>query len=173
MIIIDAGREDGSGSYDEFTQFMDCSSLQEQGEDSYNIFQIPDQAQLSAEKFEKAFITYQKFILSALVTLTTSADDAARLISYYEDILTNLIAAFLADGSIQEKYQQAYKDGFGSEAWQQMPCLTTFVEFMSLSRLPAELQNEDAEKAIQRMRMSLIALMQRQSGQALIPSLDL
>lgn len=166
VIIIDAGREDGSGSYDEFTTFMDCSHFRA-GEDSYNIFQIPDQAQLSSEKFEKAFITYQKFILSALVTLTTSADDAARLISYYEDILTNLIAAFLADGSIQEKYRQAYKDGFGSEAWQKMPCLTTFVEFMSLSRLPAELQNEDSEKAIQRMRMSLIALMQRQSGQAL------
>jgi hypothetical protein len=166
VIIIDAGREDGSGSFDEFTEFTDSSHFRE-GKDSYNIFQIPDRATLPSEKYEIASTTYQKFILSALVTLTTSLDDPARLIGFYQDILTNLITTFLADPSIQEKYKQAYQDGFGSQAWQQMPCLETFVAHMSLSKLPAELQNEDAEKAIQRMRMSLIALMQRQAGQAL------
>lgn len=166
VIIIDAGREDGSGSFDEFTSFMDCSHFRA-GEDSYNIFQIPDKSKMSSEKYKKASEIYQKFILSALLTLTTSLDDPAALKDSYEDMLTILISVFLDQPSIKAQYEQAYKDGFGSEAWGNMPCLTTFEAFMDASRLPAEWRNDDTEKAIQRMKMRLRALMQRESGKAL------
>lgn len=166
VIIIDAGRDDGSGSFDTFTDYMDCSHFKA-GQDSYNLFQTPNPASMDAEKYEIAETTYRKFLLAALVSLTTSADDADRLINFYGDILTNLISTFLTDEGIKERYRLAYKDGFGSESWLKMPCLPNFVEFMSVTRLPAELQNPDAEKAIQNMKMSLAALMQRQAGKAI------
>ena len=165
-MIIDAGREDGSGSFDEVTSFYECSHFRA-GQDSYNIFEIPDKSKMPPEKYQKASITYQKFILSALLMLTTSLDDPSALKDAYEDVLTLLISAFLEQPSIKAQYEQAYKDGFGSEAWSNMPCLTTFEEFMDIAVLPAESRNEDTEKAIRRMKVRLKALMQRQAGKAL------
>ncbi|NJM67832.1 MAG: hypothetical protein HC851_20270 [Acaryochloris sp. RU_4_1] len=166
VVIIDAGREDGTGSFDTFTKFVESSHF-DAGSDYFNIFQKPDPSIMREEQQDLAEGLFKKFLVGALKNLTTTRDDTATLIQFYTDILTNLVAAYLSEPSVEKAYEQAYADGFGSVAWGEMPCLRKFVDYLSLSKLPADLQSEDAEKAILRIKMSLVALMQRQAGKAI------
>lgn len=166
VVIIDAGREDNTGSFDAYTQFVDASHF-DAGSDFFNIFQKPDPRIMRPEQRDIAEGLFKKFLVGALKNLTTTRDDTATLIKFYTDILTNLVTAYLSEPSVQTAYANAYAEGYGTEAWRQMPCLRKFVDYIALARLPAELQSDEAEQAILRIKMSLVALMQRQSGKAI------
>lgn len=166
VLIIDAGREDNSGTFDTEAEFTDCA-LFSAGKDSYNLFEGVDFSQLLGEPLEYALEAFRGSLIDAITILTTTEDDDTTTVGDHRNIATNLINLFLESEPIQIRYRAAFRGGRQSPEWEQIPCLPDFVDFMSADLLPVNMQNDTTSLIVQRMKVSLSALMQRTVGKAL------
>lgn len=166
VLIIDAGREDNSGTFDHEAEFMG-SALFRAGKDSYNLFEGVDFDRLHGERLEYARDAFYSTLIDAITILTTTEDDDSSLVATHRDIATNLIGAFFESDPILARYRAAFKGGRDSQEWEQIPCLPDFIGFMSADLLPEAMKNKTTELLVQRMKVSLSALMQRTVGRAL------
>lgn len=174
VIIVDAGRADGSGSFSPIAKFLN-GSYYNVLEDSYNLFEGTDFRKLSGytnhgkEESARAIAqkTFKKFLHNALIALTIGEDKTQFKLETYPKILSLLIDSFLANEWIQSLYDAAFDGGFGSEAWQKKPTLTHFADYLHMENLPETIHSPDVERALREMRLALQALLGLPVGQAI------
>lgn len=166
VLIIDAGREDNSGTFDTEAQFTG-SALFNAGKDSYNLMEGVDFDQLEGEQLEYAQDAFLGSLIDGITLLTTTEDDDTTTVGDHRNVATNLINLFLGSEPIRARYRAAFRGGRQSPEWQQIPCLPDFIDFMSADLLPVYMQNDTTRLIVQRMKVSLSALMQRTVGKAL------
>ena len=87
------------------------------------------------EQVEERLRDFKSFVESALMTmvfgasqhdLSSSERQLRRLI---RALLVPVVNAFFNDEQIKSRYDQAIVDGFGIEAWSQMPTLSDFLDY--------------------------------------------
>jgi len=133
-VIFDFPRPDGSSTYTVLVPL-----LQELGvraayhnvrKSVMNIIEMPDLRQVGSpvtrkKRWEQAFQNHVR-LLCALVMGTTENPDREVLVN---SLLTRCYADFHAEPAIERRYLLAIEGGFGSDAYQNMPILETFVEY--------------------------------------------
>lgn len=174
VIVVDAGRADGSGSFDPLTKFVK-GSYYNPLVDSYNPFEGADFRKISGynnngkEESARSIAqkTFKRFLCNAVRDLTLGDDPDKDKAFLYNKIITLLIDSFLNREDIQALYDNAFDDGFGSEAWLKMPTLVHFFNHLCIESLPENIRTDITASAIKDMQLSLSALMSRTIGQSI------
>jgi hypothetical protein len=174
VIIVDAGRADGSGSFDPITKFVN-GSYYNTLTDSYNLFEGADFRKMSnftnkgkeesAQNIAKK--TFKKFLCNALRDLVLGDNPDKNKAFQYNKILAILVDSFLAGPEIQALYNAAYDDGLGSESWQKMPTLRHFAAYLKVENLPEGLRTPDVAQAVKEMSLSIESILARPIGEAI------
>jgi hypothetical protein len=151
--IIDIPQNEEAASFKDYTEkavdgkYFDIVS----GEHFYNFLEtttIPPGTQkgLRQEMIKDCSDNIRRILMVAV--LGADLYNSKYSTSAIDVMLTNLLGAFFAAEEIRNQYRDA-KDpetgGLGSEAWQNMPTVVTFVKFIELARIPQEARSKDDE----------------------------
>jgi hypothetical protein len=134
-------------------------------EESINIFRRPDVSHLSDEDAEQWLTEHRYFLQSVLMEMVPDAKSNPTIRS----MLVIALDMFFKDEPILDRYKDAERDGFGSEAWQHIPTLATFLDFFKKHRteLIGENQDEQSKSGSSLIERSISALLTTQVGIAI------
>jgi hypothetical protein len=106
-------------------------------ETCYNFFETPniDTDDPEREEYLKDFHSSVFNILNAMVMGDPSITFDGVVASRYKAILVKALRAFFNSTEILLRYESAKKHGIGSPEWEQMPCLTMFITYLTPARL--------------------------------------
>jgi hypothetical protein len=174
VIIVDATRGDGTGTFDPIVEFVGGSYYNTM-RDSYNLFQGADFRKLSDDTNEGkeesarsiAQKLFRKFLVDAMKDLALGDDPDKTKERQYKQVLAILIEQFLSRQDIQERYDAAFDGGFGSDAWQAFPTLKDFYAYLNPENLPEMVRNDDTEQTIKEIALSIGAILARPIGEAI------
>lgn len=133
-VIFDFPRPDGSSTFTVFVpilQRLGVKAAYHNVRDSVmNIIEWPDLRYVKSKKqyekrWQQAFQNHVR-LLCAIVMGTTDNPDREVLVT---SLLTQCYADFLVDETIKRRYSAAIEGSFGSDAYQNMPILETFVDY--------------------------------------------
>lgn len=159
VTIIDSTRGDGSGTFDAFTDFVGGAYFNTVKE-SNNLFETGDlQGVADPEEREAKELMYRKVQLTSLLTIVTDRSLPAGKRRQYRSLLGLGLKTFYDRADIQQRYAAAYKGGFGSGRWQEMPTIRDFEPHLTpagLGILLEELTGEQ-ENALKEIRLELRA----------------
>lgn len=133
-VIFDFPRPDGTSTYTVLLPLLQKlgvrAAYHNVRESVMNIIEWPDLRQVKIKKdyerrWQQAFQNHVR-LLCAIVMGTTSSPDRELLVN---SLLTQCYADFLDDKTIKLRYELAIEGGFGSDAYQNMPILETFVDY--------------------------------------------
>lgn len=133
-VVFDFPRPDGSSTYTTFLPILQKlgvrAAYHNVRESILNIIEWPDLRQVKnadelKRRWQQAFQNHVR-LLSAIVMGTTNNPDREVLVN---SLLTQCYADFKQDEAIERRFRQAIEGGFGSDAYQNMPILETFVEY--------------------------------------------
>lgn len=133
-VIFDFPRPDGSSTYTVLMPLLQRLGVRavyhNVRESVMNIIEWPDLRHVTRKvdyqrRWHQAFQNHVR-LLCAIVMGTTSNPDRELLVT---SLLTQCYADFQADPGIKQRYQAAIEGGFGSDVYQRMPILETFVDF--------------------------------------------
>ena len=104
---------------------------------AYNFFETPhiDPDDPEREEYLKDFHSSVFNILNAMVMGDPSVTFDGVVAARYKAILVKALRAFFNSTEILLRYESAKKHGFCSPEWEQMPCLTTFIDYLTPARL--------------------------------------
>jgi hypothetical protein len=162
VVIIDNTRDDGSGSFDAGTRFLN-GIYYDVTQESHNIFEAPDWRKIADASSKRNL--FEANLQSSLLGLAIPSDASDEKRADAKLILGLCLNAFWADAHLQRRYNQAHDAGFGSSAWQAMPTLSDFLDFLDIRYLPDA--TPDLVQALQKMRLRLTAFIQSPIGKAL------
>ncbi|ABW33047.1 helicase HerA domain-containing protein [Acaryochloris marina] len=165
VLIIDATRGDGSGTYDELTTFLGGAYFNTTT-DSFNLIEGTDFRQLlgNQDAYKSAQQTFRQFVQTALMDLCLPEDVNSEKRESVSRALTFLLDNFFKEPSILTRYNRAFDAGMGTPAWEQIPTLTTLTEYIDPSNVPPEVLTQDIIAAIDTLKVSLSALLRRPIG---------
>jgi hypothetical protein len=174
VIIVDATRGDGTGTFDPITDFLGGSYYNTMA-DSYNLFQGADFRKLSDDTNEGkeesarqiAQKIFRKFLVDACKDLALGDDPDKGKERQYKQVLAILIESFLARPAIQERYEAAFDGGFGSEQWRNFPTLIDFFTYLDAKHLPEIVRTPESEQSVKEIALSIGAILARPIGQAI------
>jgi hypothetical protein len=133
--------------------FGDAGAYFDIGSESNNLFQIPDLRQLPEKQRQERLDDYKEFLVKALDTMVMGTETEGQLGKRVHTVLWQALAAFFANAQIQKRYDTAFKKGFGSKAWVQMPTLVDFVE--SIRHLDLEVESAMVSEAVATILLEL------------------
>lgn len=195
VTVVDYPREDGSGSFSDLANFFsEIASYIDFGDaDVYNnIFQPPDlsgyRQKIQAEKDfartedledyvakmkQERQEAFQEFLVELLMFMIFGPDKGRGKIHKDADLVRSLlvlaVVEFYRNPLICSRFGAGWKGGFGSSAWQEMPTILDFLEFLSPARLNLSVTADAAEarKTLEFMRTQLRAYLSTKIGQRL------
>ena len=127
VTIIDSTREDGTGTFTDWTNFYDGSNYNCLSE-KINILEIEDTRKIAAPKKRAAFSAINnQLIRQSLLGMVVERDTPSNISSRYRRLLDIAIHAYMEDAEIKQRWQLAHAGGRGSKAWADCPTLGDFV----------------------------------------------
>jgi hypothetical protein len=133
--------------------------------DYFNLLQGADTRSITdPEDLEMALSLLRTQWSTTLTGLAWGDRPDADTKSNYSELSEMLIATWMEDPVIQARYHRAYDDGFGSDAWLQIPTLKEFVDLATIDRLPVLSQTEDNRKLLIEYQSRLSAFMRTDPG---------
>jgi hypothetical protein len=167
-IVLDYGMVDNTTTYTDL-----ANSLGEAGQNvevahtSHNLFETPSLKKFSEEARQKHLSTYQSFIVSALETLTLGGERETRFAKRIRSLLNYSVDGFFLDPVIVKRYERAHTGGFGTTAWQEMPTLPSYVEFLRQLDLAEIGGEETAGEARNEILLQLVTWLRSPVGKAI------
>lgn len=170
-IIIDGARTDGSGSFDEWSRYEPNAAYFNPNRDAYNIFEAVDQRYLIPFDDEDPdsidiWGGIEGFLLSSLSELSyqgSNVDLSAKI----KQIHSYFVGEFYRDPSIRKLRDLAFDGGMDSTAWQQMPTLHHYLDFLCIENLPEKIRSYVDPEALGKTKAALYALLQQKLGKAI------
>lgn len=168
VVALDFPKPDGTSTFTDYTQFVGGAYF-DISKESNNLFEMPDLSRLTPEERQERFTDYQSFLESALLTMVVgSMGGEDRLLSQtVRSILFLALERFFANPTIQHRYQQAFQDGYTSQAWQKMPTLHDFLPLCSPESLELGQIEGDIDKALQMIALRLRFWLASRVGRAI------
>lgn len=129
--IIDNTREDGTGSFQDSTNFLEGSYYNCLTE-KINIVERPDTSKVSDPVKKNTVIQISaELTRQSLLALVVERDTKSEIRSRYRRLLDLSLSAFNDDPKIIERWKRAHEGGLGSEAWSKSPALPDFVRCLT------------------------------------------
>ncbi|OLP17776.1 hypothetical protein BST81_11920 [Leptolyngbya sp. 'hensonii'] len=161
VVAMDFPKPDGSSTFTDYTAFMgEQGAYFDIGNQSNNLFEMPDLRALSLSDQRERFEDYKGFLESALMTMilgsgrTTSGHDRL-LAQTIRSIIVLALNGFFQDSAIDQRYRLAMEGGFASDAWIKTPTLADFLDFCTPERLDLEQIQGENSQALQQIRLRL------------------
>ncbi|MDX2096733.1 MAG: hypothetical protein SFW36_03070 [Leptolyngbyaceae cyanobacterium bins.59] len=161
VVAMDFPKPDGSSTFTDYTAFMGKDGAYfDIGSQSNNLFEMPDLRKLPSQEQRERLEDYKSFLESALMTMVIGSGGGMSgsdrvLIQTVRSLLVLALNEFFGDSVIQQRYEAAMQDGFGSPAWQSTPTLADFLEFCSGDRLALDQGQGDIYTALQQIQLRL------------------
>ncbi len=166
VISLDYPKPDGTTTYTDLVKFFgDAGAYFDIGSESNNLFQIPDVRHLPEKQQTERLDDYKEFLVKALNTMVMGTDTEGQLGKRVHTVLWQALAAFFAMPTITDRYAAAFTDGFGSDAWLQMPTLVDFIE--SVRQLDLGVESESLKEAIATIILELQGWLTSRVGKAI------
>jgi hypothetical protein len=157
IVALDFPKPDGTSTFTDYTEFMgEHGAYFDIGSESNNLFEIPDLRQLLPQVQQERMQDYFSFLEGALMTMVIGGTAESQMLrNTVRSLLVILLEQFFADAAIQERYDAALTDGFGSQAWQAMPTLHDFLTFCDLERLDIDEMSDLTTQAMGQIKLQL------------------
>ncbi len=168
VVALDFPKPDGTSTFTDYTEFMEGNGAYfDISKQSNNLFEQPDLRFLSEEDKRDRFQDYVVFLESALMTMVLGSSTENQLLSQTVRSLINLaLGIFFADKSIQQRYEAAITEGFGSDAWQKTPTLKDFLTYCTREHLDLNSAGERIDDALEVINLRFRFWLQSRVGQA-------
>ncbi|MEM7553910.1 MAG: hypothetical protein AAF378_07385 [Cyanobacteria bacterium P01_A01_bin.84] len=157
VVALDFPKPDGTSTFSDYTEFMEGSGAYfDISKQSNNLFEKPDLRFLSPEEQRDRTQDYVGFLESALMTMVLGSSTQNQLLAQTVRSILNLaLGAFFADREIQQRYEDAIENGFGTQAWEQTPTLKDFLEFCQVEVLQLDNIGGRVEDALSQIHLRL------------------
>lgn len=134
---------------------------------SSNLVEPPDLRNFNAKEREKRQRIWQDSLRLGIYAISMGKIDQPHLAQRVDAILLRTINAFLEDQEIIARYNNAFKHGWKSAEWQQIPVYKDLLGFCSKERLNLESFSELDEQAINQIKSQGHALLRSNLGRAI------
>ncbi|MCU0552532.1 MAG: type IV secretory system conjugative DNA transfer family protein, partial [Leptolyngbya sp. Prado105] len=168
VIGLDYAREDGTTTLtDVVNSFGEAGAWFDVGTSTNNLFEMPDLRMLPLDQQETRKNSYLAFLVRALEVMVMGATHDRQLGKRIHAILWKGLSAFFTNPEIQQRYEVAYDQGFGSTAWQQMPTIIDFLELLEESDFSGLISVGSIAEALAEIRLQLLSWVQSPVGKAI------
>jgi hypothetical protein len=165
--ILDYPREDGTGTFSEYVPLLNGSYFNIATE-CLNLFELPQLKGFPSEIQAQRLADFQDNLLVILETMVIGTQAKGQINPQAVRSILNLaMAAFFGDIKIQRRYELANTQGFGSEAWQDIPTLKDFIKFCTIGRLKMTTPTPELLTAIEYINLRLDSWLESRIGKAL------
>ncbi|PSF33440.1 hypothetical protein C7H19_19920, partial [Aphanothece hegewaldii CCALA 016] len=171
--VLEFPRKDGSGSFDGLCQYLPeyCTYVDMgDGDVGWNVVEPPNLRGFSRKEQQERFADFKEELLDILVALVMGFKRGASL-EINEDtvrsILLLVIETFYEDVEIRERFGTAFRHGFGSTEWRQMPTLVEVLAFVSLERLQLSAATGEILKTLEYIKLRLRSWLESRLGKLL------
>ena len=166
VISLDYPKSDGTTTYTDLVKFFgDQGAYFDIGSEANNLFQIPDVRHLPEKQQGERLDDYKEFLVKALNIMVMGTETEGQIGKRIHTVLWQAIAAFFNDSHIQTRYDAAFEQGFGSEAWFEMPTLVDFIKLVTY--LDLEIESEMISEAIATILLELKGWLTSRVGKAI------
>jgi len=145
IIVYDFPKPDGTSTFTDYTKFLqNIAAYFDISKERWNLFERPQLQNFSPEERAIRMQDWSAYILDALMVMVIGKSSGEmssqeRLLRQnIQTILTLALNQFLTDPEISERYNSAEMFGFGTEQWEQYPCLKDFYQFIKSGKLTIE-----------------------------------
>ena len=169
VVAMDYPKPDGTSTFTDYTKFMgEDGAYFDIALESSNLFELPNLGSLPSTLQEERFEDYKDFLATALLLMVVGSGNSNQgLTDTIRSIISLGIKDFFSDELIRDRYAAAYKNGFGSLEWKQMPTLQDFIKFCSKERLRLDSLGVNALEALETIKLRLRFWLTNKVGQAL------
>ncbi|PSB11603.1 hypothetical protein C7B62_04945 [Pleurocapsa sp. CCALA 161] len=133
LSIIDYPKEDGSGTYSDYVDFLGpkLASYFSPEKEKINIFEIPDLSRFNSrpDLRETRFNAFLEGLIEILEVMVAGCNPRPDVdVSTVKSLILMAVKQFYSPNNqkIYNRFQAAYKEGFGSAAWERTPTLHDF-----------------------------------------------
>ena len=132
VTLIDKTRGDGTGTFDTITNFVGGAYFNTVRE-SNNLFENVNPDEISdREKREAADGIFRRFLKKALISLIIDENEDREKVRNYKWVITSSLQNFFREPEIINRYETAHRFGIGTRAWQDIPTMQDFLEFLPI-----------------------------------------
>ncbi|MBD1847444.1 hypothetical protein H6F89_29400 [Cyanobacteria bacterium FACHB-63] len=168
VVGLDYAREDGTTTFTDLVNMFDKNGAWfDVGTAANNLFEMPDLRQLEPEQQEVRKNSYLAFLVRSLEVMILGAHSDKRIGKRIHAILWKTLTTFFATPEIQQRYENAYSQGFGSEAWQDMPTIMDFLNLLERLDLSGLTVIGSIAEALAEIRLQLLAWVESPVGRAI------
>ena len=168
VVGLDYAREDGTTTMtDLVNSFGEAGAWFDVGTSTNNLFAMPDLRHLTPEQQDSRKNSYIAFLVRALKVMVLGAHSEQRLGKRIHAILWKALTSFFTDADVQNRYDTAYDQRFGTLAWQQMPTLLDFLDLLERLDLSGLVVVGSIAEAMAEIRLQLLSWVQSPVGKAI------
>ena len=134
LIALDYPKPDGRTTCEDLVKFLgpEIADYYNVGEQSNNLFEGPNpykMSHLSDSEREQRIEGYRKFLVDSLTTMVMGMEETPTT-KRVRTILSQCVHGFFENAQIMMRFEEAYTDGMGSDAWERIPTLRDFIPFV-------------------------------------------
>ena len=132
VTLVDKTRGDGTGTFDTITNFVGGAYFNTVRE-SNNLFENVNPDEISdREKREAADGIFRRFLKKALISLIIDENENREKVRNYKWVVTSSLQRFFREPEIINRYETAHRSGIGTRAWQDIPTMKHFLDFLPI-----------------------------------------
>ena len=137
IVCLDYPKPDGTSTFSDYAGFLKPRAAYfDIGKESNNLMERPNLRHLSPEAQKERFEDFKSFLEGALVTMVLPTTQQDILLEQTVRSLIGLaLNKFFSDKKIEERYEKALDNGFGSPDWKNIPTLRDFLQFCTKEEL--------------------------------------
>jgi hypothetical protein len=166
IVALDFPKPDGTSTFTDYTHFIgELGAYFDISKESSNLLELPDLRAFDSEQAEERLRDFKSFVESALMTMVFGASQhdlsssERQLRQLIRALLVPVVNSFFDDEQIKARYDQAIADGFGTEAWSNMPTLSDFLDyFLTVGKVDITSDVADSEQIDQATNQIVIQL---------------
>jgi hypothetical protein len=158
VVVMDYPKPGGSSTFSDYTHFIAAAEYMDTGREYLNIFEPLDlrKLALSEEIISERLADYQMSIIATIKAMILGRDAIdATITGQIKNIVGLAISAFFADPAIQARSAAALRDGLGSPAWADSPCMPDFLRFFDPAFLDIDITDSTTKAALNYCRNRL------------------
>lgn len=169
--IIDYPNEDGTGTFTDYAGFLsEQASYFSPEREKINIFEIPNLSHLSEQDKEIRMGNFKDGVMEILEVMVCGCNPRPEIDTTTIKSLLAIAVSFFysqANEKIHRRFVNAFKGGFGSEAWQKTPTLYDFMTILGFERLGISSPSDAQVKAMKFIRLRLEYWLNNKIGRSL------
>lgn len=131
---------------------------------SSNLVEPPDLRSYQGEDYQVRFNQWKNTVKNTLVNYIMHGIKEPHLEQRVETLVIATTEKFIEHNKIRRRINQAFEEGFGSEAWEKMPILTDWLSFCTKEKLNLRNFEELDKRAINQIQTQITTLLKSPLG---------